>query len=111
MDISVSLQSAVNKLNHCKEKYENEKNDLLRQLDMVQKTNEKLNESLKQLKSKLYNIKRKLSTLVEVVENCRSKKKEADLREKLKLVSYLTTELYRLSIELTKYYKHDIIDL
>lgn len=102
MDISVSLQSAVNKLNHCKEKYENEKHDLQRRLNIEQQTNEKINESLKQLKSKSYNIKRKLSTLVEVVENCRSKKKEADLREKLKLVSYLTTELYRLSIELTR---------
>ena len=43
MDISVSLQSAVNKLNHCKEKYENEKNDLLRQLDVAQQMKNLMN--------------------------------------------------------------------
>ena len=102
MDISDLLQSAINKLDYCKEEYENEKHDLQRRLDIEQQTNEKLNESLKQLKSKSYSIRRKLHTLTGVVENCRSKKNEADLREKLKLVDQLTNELYKLSVELTR---------
>lgn len=106
MDINDLLQSiqieTTKQLEYCKEEYNKEINDVNNHLNKLLEENYNLNQALKSKKSQAYRVKHNLKQLLTLIELCKNKKYETDMRDKLKLINQLANKIYELSKELTR---------